>query len=72
MTPRTDTTAPPGLHPEHFRHLAHEAVDLVADYLAGIAAGPVPASVPRSCWNASAPPSCRTRWATVIHGSSAG
>ena len=41
MTPRTDTTAPPGLHPEHFRHLAHEAVDLVADYLAGIAAGPV-------------------------------
>jgi len=41
MTPRTDTTAPPGLHPEHFRHLAHEAVDLVADYLAGIAAAPV-------------------------------
>src|SRR5438128_727176 len=40
MTPRTDTTAPPGLHPEHFRHLAHEAVDLVADYLAGIAAAP--------------------------------
>src|SRR5258705_3665789 len=29
------------LDPEHFRRLAHEAVDLVADYLAGLAAAPV-------------------------------
>jgi aromatic-L-amino-acid/L-tryptophan decarboxylase len=32
---------PPALDPDDFRRLAHRAVDLVADYLAGIAAGPV-------------------------------
>jgi len=32
---------PLALDPEHFRRLAHEAVDLVADYLAGLAAAPV-------------------------------
>jgi aromatic-L-amino-acid/L-tryptophan decarboxylase len=32
---------PPALDPEDFRRLAHRAVDLVADYLAGVAAGPV-------------------------------
>jgi len=41
MTPRTDVAAPPALDPERFRRLAHDAVDLVADYLAGISAGPV-------------------------------
>ena len=41
MTAYPDTCAPPALDPEHFRRLAHEAVDLVADYLAGIRAAPV-------------------------------
>ena len=41
MTGRPDKSAPPALDPEHFRRLAHEAVDLVADYLAGIDAAPV-------------------------------
>ena len=34
-------SSPPALDPEHFRRLAHEAVDLAADYLAGIPARPV-------------------------------
>ena len=34
-------SVPPALDPEHFRRLAHEAVDLVADYFAGIGAAPV-------------------------------
>src|SRR5262249_54072898 len=41
MTGRSDKSAPPALDPEHFRRLAHAAVDLVADYLAGIGAAPV-------------------------------
>jgi len=41
MTPRTEKTAPPALEPEHFRRLAHDAVDLVADYLGGVGALPV-------------------------------
>jgi aromatic-L-amino-acid/L-tryptophan decarboxylase len=41
MTPRTAKPAPPAVDPEHFRRLAHAAVDLVADYLAGIGAAPV-------------------------------
>jgi len=36
-----DETAPPALDPARFRRLAHAAVDLVADYLAGVRAGPV-------------------------------
>jgi len=36
MTPPGDTHAPLAMDPEHFRRLAHEAVDLVADYLAGL------------------------------------
>jgi glutamate/tyrosine decarboxylase-like PLP-dependent enzyme len=34
-------STPPALDPEDFRRLAHAAVDLIADHLAGIAAGPV-------------------------------
>jgi aromatic-L-amino-acid/L-tryptophan decarboxylase len=41
MTAYSDQTSPPALAPERFRRLAHEAVDLVADYLAGIGAAPV-------------------------------
>jgi hypothetical protein len=41
MTGRPDKSAPPALDPEHFRRLAHAAVDLAADYLAGIGAAPV-------------------------------
>ena len=41
MTGRSDKSAPPALDPEHFRRLAHAAVDLAADYLAGIGAAPV-------------------------------
>jgi aromatic-L-amino-acid/L-tryptophan decarboxylase len=41
MTPRTAKPAPPAVDPEHFRRLAHAAVDLVADYFAGIGAAPV-------------------------------
>ena len=41
MTEPSELGAPPAIDPEHFRRLAHEAVDLVADYLAGIGAGPV-------------------------------
>src|SRR6516164_3411563 len=41
MTAHPDKSAPPALEPEHFRRLAHAAVDLAADYLAGIAAMPV-------------------------------
>jgi glutamate/tyrosine decarboxylase-like PLP-dependent enzyme len=40
MTPH-DPAAPPALDPERFRRLAHETVDLVADYLAGIRERPV-------------------------------
>jgi glutamate/tyrosine decarboxylase-like PLP-dependent enzyme len=40
MTPH-DHTTPPALDPERFRRLAHETVDLVADYLAGIREHPV-------------------------------
>ena len=39
--PNLDPPAPPALDPEHFRRLAHEAVDLVADYLASIRTRPV-------------------------------
>ena len=35
------TPPPPALDPEHFRRLAHEAVDLVVDYLAGVPERPV-------------------------------
>jgi len=35
------TPPPPALDPEHFRRLAHETVDLVADYLAGVPERPV-------------------------------
>src|SRR6266849_3902766 len=35
------TIAPPALDPEHFRRLAHDTVDLVAAYLAGISTRPV-------------------------------
>jgi len=41
MSGHPDTSAPPALEPERFRRLAHEAVDLVADYLAGLGASPV-------------------------------
>ena len=41
MTPLPEKGAPLALDPEHFRRLAHEAVDLVSDYLAGVGAGPV-------------------------------
>src|SRR5437867_13292083 len=41
MTSRVQKIAPPALDPEHFRRLAHETVDLVADYLAGISTRPV-------------------------------
>jgi aromatic-L-amino-acid decarboxylase len=41
MTGYPDKSAPPALDPEHFRRLAHAAVDLAADYLAGISAAPV-------------------------------
>jgi glutamate/tyrosine decarboxylase-like PLP-dependent enzyme len=41
MTGHSDESVPPALEPERFRRLAHEAVDLVADYLAGIATAPV-------------------------------
>ena len=34
-------TRPPGLDVDEFRRLGHRAVDLVADYLRGIAARPV-------------------------------
>jgi len=34
-------SSPPALDPEHFRRLAHEAVDLAADYLAGVRTRPV-------------------------------
>jgi aromatic-L-amino-acid/L-tryptophan decarboxylase len=40
MTPHNHP-APPALDPERFRRLAHETVDLVADYLAGIRERPV-------------------------------
>ena len=35
------TPPPPALDPERFRRLAHETVDLVADYLAGVRERPV-------------------------------
>ena len=41
MTSLPGKRAPLALDPEHFRRLAHEAVDLVSDYLAGVGAGPV-------------------------------
>ncbi|HKQ66492.1 MAG TPA: pyridoxal-dependent decarboxylase [Methylomirabilota bacterium] len=41
MTTSTGKTVPPALDPEHFRRLAHDAVDLVADYLAALGTGPV-------------------------------
>ena len=41
MTSGTEKTAPPALDPEHFRRLAHDAVDLVADYLVALGTGPV-------------------------------
>src|SRR6266545_8325032 len=41
MTSRVQKIAPPALDPEHFRRLAHDTVDLVADYLAGISTRPV-------------------------------
>ena len=41
MTSRVQKIAPPALDPEHFRRLAHDTVDLVADYLAGIRTRPV-------------------------------
>src|SRR5436309_8319539 len=41
MTSRVQKIAPPALDPEHFRRLAHETVDLVADYLAGVSTRPV-------------------------------
>jgi aromatic-L-amino-acid/L-tryptophan decarboxylase len=41
MTANTEKTSPPALDPEHFRRLAHDAVDLVADYLAALGTGPV-------------------------------
>jgi aromatic-L-amino-acid/L-tryptophan decarboxylase len=40
-TPKPLAVDPPGLEPEEFRRLGHRAVDLMADCLAGIAAGPV-------------------------------
>ena len=36
-----EKTVPPALDPEHFRRLAHDAVDLVADYLATLDTGRV-------------------------------
>src|SRR3989441_9444000 len=41
MTSRVQKIAPPALDPEHSRRLAHDTVDLVADYLAGISTRPV-------------------------------
>jgi len=41
MTSGTEKTAPPALDPEHFRRLAHDAVDLVADYLVALGTRPV-------------------------------
>src|SRR2546426_7017971 len=41
MTSRVQKIAPPALDPEHFRRLAHDTVDLVADYLAGVSTRPV-------------------------------
>ena len=41
MTAHPDKSPPLALGAEHFRRIAHEAVDLVADYLAGIRAAPV-------------------------------
>src|SRR5881296_615183 len=41
MTSRVQKIPPPALDPEHFRRLAHDTVDLVADYLAGISTRPV-------------------------------
>jgi glutamate/tyrosine decarboxylase-like PLP-dependent enzyme len=41
MTRYPDKPAPPDLDSERFRRLAHDAIDLVADYLAGIGEGPV-------------------------------
>src|SRR5713101_2085026 len=41
MTSRVQKIAPPALDPEHFRRLAHDTVDLVADYLAGLSTRPV-------------------------------
>ncbi len=39
--PRTAAPPPPALDPEEFRRLGHRAVDLMADWLGGIPAGPV-------------------------------
>src|SRR5262249_57876224 len=36
-----DKHAALAMDPEHFRRLAHEAVDLIADYLAGLGEAPV-------------------------------
>ena len=41
MIRHADERTAPALDPEHFRRLAHTAVDLVADYLAGVGAAPV-------------------------------
>jgi glutamate/tyrosine decarboxylase-like PLP-dependent enzyme len=41
MTSSTEKISPPALDPEHFRRLAHDAVDLVADYLAALGTRPV-------------------------------
>src|SRR5438128_1789732 len=41
MTSRVQKIAPPALDPEDFRRLAHDTVDLVADYLAGVSTRPV-------------------------------
>ena len=41
MTLPGDKHAPLAMDPEHFRRLAHEAVDLVADYLARLGEAPV-------------------------------
>ena len=41
MTSRVQKIPPPALDPEHFRRLAHDTVDLVADYLAGVSTRPV-------------------------------
>ena len=41
MTRPHDKDAPLAMDPEHFRRFAHAAVDLVADYLAGLGAAPV-------------------------------
>src|SRR2546422_3733242 len=41
MTSRVQKSAPPALDPEHFRRLAHDTVDLVADHLASMRSRPV-------------------------------